>query len=145
MLSVIQRVSSAEVVVEGLSTGKIDCGILALLAVEKGDGEKQVKRMAERLLSYRIFPDEDDKMNLSLKDIEGGLLLVPQFTLAADTQKGTRPSFGPAAAPQLAEQLFDQLLMQLKVAHPRTESGKFGADMKVSLLNNGPVTFILRV
>ncbi len=144
MLTVIQRVSSAEVVVEGISIGKIDRGILALVAVEKEDGEKQVKRMAERLLSYRIFPDEEDKMNLSLKDIEGGLLLVPQFTLAADTQKGTRPSFGPAAHPLLAEQLFDQLLMKLRAAHPRTESGKFGADMKVSLLNDGPVTFILR-
>ncbi len=144
MISVIQRVSSAEVVVEGSSVGKIEEGIMALVAVERGDGEKQLKRMVERLLNYRIFPDREDKMNLSLRDIKGGLLLVPQFTLAADTQKGTRPSFGPAAEPHLAEELFNQLLIEAKASHEKVESGAFGADMQVSLLNSGPVTFILK-
>lgn len=145
MISVIQRVTSAEVVVESDSTGKIDCGILALVAVEKEDGEKQIRRMVERLLSYRIFPDQAGKMNLSLNDIQGGLLLVPQFTLAADTKKGTRPSFGPAATPLLAKQLFTGLLSEAKARYQWVEAGEFGADMKVSLLNDGPVTFILRV
>jgi D-tyrosyl-tRNA(Tyr) deacylase len=145
MISVIQRVTSAEVVVGGKSMGKIGEGIMALVAVEREDGEKQLKRMVERLLSYRIFPDVEGKMNLSLRDINGGLLLVPQFTLAADTQKGTRPSFGPAAEPQLAEKLFNQLLVQAKESHQKVEAGVFGADMQVSLLNNGPVTFILKV
>lgn len=144
MISVIQRVTSAEVVVDGESVGKIKEGIMALVAVEREDGDKQLKRMVERLLSYRIFPDAEDKMNLSLRDIKGGLLLVPQFTLAADTQKGTRPSFGPAAEPQLAEELFNQLLVRAKASHQKVEAGVFGADMQVSLLNNGPVTFILK-
>ncbi|RLA19667.1 MAG: D-tyrosyl-tRNA(Tyr) deacylase [Gammaproteobacteria bacterium] len=144
MISVIQRVASAEVIVGGESIGKIERGILALVAIERGDSEKQVSRMAERLLSYRIFPDAEDKMNLSVTDINGGILLVPQFTLAADTQKGTRPSFGPAAPPALGEQLFNQLLDKIKVSYEKVGQGKFGADMQVSLCNSGPVTFILK-
>ncbi len=145
MITVIQRVISAEVVVNRVSVGKIDRGILALVAIEKGDSEKLINRMIEKLLSYRIFPDEQDKMNLSLKDINGGLLLVPQFTLAADTQKGTRPSFGPAAPPEIGEPLFMQLLNKAKAQYQWVEAGQFGADMQVSLLNDGPVTFILKV
>lgn len=143
MISVIQRVSSAEVVVAGEIVGKIGRGILALVAVEKGDSERQVNRMTDRLLSYRIFPDAEGKMNRSLSDIDGDLLLVPQFTLAADTQKGTRPSFGPAALPEVGEPLFNRLVASIKAGYPHVEQGQFGADMQVTLCNDGPVTFIL--
>jgi D-tyrosyl-tRNA(Tyr) deacylase len=145
MISLIQRVAEAEVSVDGACVGKIGRGILALVAVERGDGEAQAARLAERILGYRIFPDAEGRMNLSLADIGGELLLVSQFTLAADTRKGTRPSFTPAAAPEEGRRLFDHFVEQARQRHPRIAIGQFGADMRVSLVNDGPVTFSLRV
>ena len=145
MIALLQRVTQADVKVNGEVVGEIGPGILALLGVQKGDGTAQADRLLERLLSYRIFSDSEDKMNLSLKDMKGGLLLVPQFTLAADTQKGTRPSFSSAAHPDDGKRLFDYLLIQAEQAHSSIASGVFGADMKVSLTNDGPVTFWLQV
>lgn len=144
MLAVIQRVLNAHVSVDGEVIGKIDNGILALVAIERGDSKKQAEQLAKRIINYRIFADSDDKMNLSLNHIGGGLLLVPQFTLAADTKKGTRPSFGPAAAPEIATTLFDDVLQFARQQHSTVASGKFGADMRVNLCNDGPVTFILK-
>lgn len=144
MISIIQRVSEAKVTVDGITTGQISQGILALVAVEKADGKAQADRLLERILNYRIFADAEDKMNLSLRDIAGGLLIVPQFTLAADTQKGNRPSFTTAAAPALGRELFTYFQQQALEIYPGSQFGVFGADMKVSLLNNGPVTFSLR-
>lgn len=143
MIALIQRVTSAQVVVEKQVIGKIEQGILALIGVEKADQESNAERLLERLLSYRIFSDADDKMNLSVRDIQGGILLVPQFTLAADTRKGKRPSFSSAAPPQLGTALFDYLVQQARENYPAIETGKFGADMQVSLCNDGPVTFWL--
>jgi D-tyrosyl-tRNA(Tyr) deacylase len=145
MIGLLQRVSEARVSVAGEVTGTIGRGLLVLLGVERGDGEEQAERLLERILTYRVFPDQDGKMNLSLRDIGGGLLLVPQFTLAADTRKGTRPSFTPAAEPQRGLHLFDYLLQRAWEAHPDVQSGRFGADMQVSLTNDGPVTFWLQV
>jgi len=145
MIGLLQRVSEASVRVEGESVGAIDRGLMVLLGVERGDGEAQADRLLERLLGYRVFPDKQDKMNLSLRDISGGLLLVPQFTLPADTRKGTRPSFTTAAPPDEGRRLFDYFVMQARVAHPTVETGQFGADMQVSLTNDGPVTFWLQV
>lgn len=144
MISVIQRVSEAEVTVGGAGVGRIGRGILALVAVERGDAEAQAARLAERILGYRIFPDAEGKMNLSVADIGGELLLVSQFTLAADTRKGARPSFTPAAAPEEGRRLFDYFVEQVRARHPRVATGQFGADMRVSLVNDGPVTFSLR-
>lgn len=143
MISIIQRVSVAKVTVDGSDIGCINQGIMALLAVEKADSTEQADRLLERILNYRIFPDADDKMNLSLRDIAGGLLLVPQFTLAADTQKGNRPSFASAAPPELGKQLFDYLQQRAALIHPGCQFGQFGADMQVMLINDGPVTFTL--
>jgi D-tyrosyl-tRNA(Tyr) deacylase len=145
MIALLQRVSEARVSVAGEVTGTIGRGLLVLLGVERGDGEAQAERLLERILTYRVFPDEEGKMNLSLRDIGGGLLLVPQFTLAADTHKGTRPSFTPAAEPQRGLHLFDYLLQRAWEFHPDVQSGRFGADMQVSLTNDGPVTFWLQV
>ena len=145
MIALLQRVTQANVKVNGEVVGEIGAGILALLGVQKDDDAAQADRLLERLLSYRIFPDSEDKMNLSLKDMEGGLLLVPQFTLAADTQKGTRPSFSSAAHPDDGRRLFDYVLERAQQTHPHVASGIFGADMKVSLVNDGPVTFWLQV
>ena len=145
MIAVLQRVSEARVTVAGKPTGEIGRGLMVLVAVEKGDGEATAERMAERLLGYRIFPDADGRMNRSLRDIGGGLLLVPQFTLAADTRKGTRPSFTPAADPDTGRRLFDHLVTACLRRHPQVACGRFGADMQVSLVNDGPVTFILAV
>jgi D-tyrosyl-tRNA(Tyr) deacylase len=144
MITIIQRVTSAKVTVNNQDIGKIETGIMALVAVEKEDSEKDAQRLLERILNYRIFADSEDKMNLSLKDINGGLLLVPQFTLAADTQKGNRPSFTSAAPPEKGRELFDYLQQLAKQVYPNVEFGQFGADMQVSLVNNGPVTFTLR-
>jgi D-tyrosyl-tRNA(Tyr) deacylase len=144
MITIIQRVTSAKVTVNNQDIGKIDAGIMALVAVEKEDSEKDAQRLLERILNYRIFADSEDKMNLSLKDINGGLLLVPQFTLAADTQKGNRPSFTSAAPPEKGKVLFDYLQQLAKQTYPNVAFGQFGADMQVSLVNNGPVTFTLR-
>ena len=144
MIALIQRVSSATVHVEGQEIGAIGQGILALVGVERGDGEPEAARLAERVLAYRIFGDAQGKMNLSLKDIGGELLAVPQFTLAADTQSGLRPSFSSAAAPADGEMLFIRFAEKAaETVHVAT--GRFGADMKVSLVNEGPVTFWLQV
>jgi D-tyrosyl-tRNA(Tyr) deacylase len=145
MIGLIQRVSEASVKVEADSVGQIGRGLLVLVGVEKHDNEASAQRLLERILAYRVFPDESGKMNLSLTDIEGGLLLVPQFTLAADTNKGTRPSFSSAAAPELGAELFEYFAMIARECHSRVETGVFGADMKVSLVNDGPVTFWLHV
>lgn len=145
MIGLLQRVSHAEVVVEGETVGAIGRGLLVLVGVEKGDDEATAARLLERLLGYRVFPDQDGKMNLSLRDIGGGLLLVPQFTLPADTRKGTRPSFSSAAPPELGKQLFDHFVTLARVQHSEVATGVFGADMKVSLTNDGPVTFWLQV
>ena len=144
MITVIQRVTTAKVTVNHQDIGRIDTGIMALVAVEKADTEKDAQRLLERILNYRIFADSDDRMNLSLRDINGGLLLIPQFTLAADTQKGNRPSFISAAPPKKGKELFDYLQQLAKQTYPNVEFGQFGADMQVSLVNNGPVTFTLR-
>ncbi|MEY3807740.1 MAG: hypothetical protein RI893_716 [Pseudomonadota bacterium] len=144
MITIIQRVSSANVTVNNQQIGAIDTGILALLAVEKADTEKEARRLLERILNYRIFADSDDRMNLSLRDINGGLLLVPQFTLAADTQKGNRPSFISAAPPEYGKELFNYLQQLAKQTYANVQFGQFGADMQVTLVNNGPVTFTLR-
>jgi D-tyrosyl-tRNA(Tyr) deacylase len=143
MIALIQRVDEASVAVEGETVGAIGRGLLALVAVEPGDGEPQVERMAERLLGYRVFGDEAGKMNLSVRDIAGGLLLVSQFTLAADTAKGMRPSFTSAASPELGRRLFDRLVELARSRHPQVETGRFGAHMRIRLVNDGPVTFWL--
>ena len=145
MLALIQRVTDASVVVEGATVGAIDAGLLALVAVEPGDGEAQAARLAERLLGYRVFADGAGRMNRSLADTGGGLLLVSQFTLAADTRSGMRPSFTSAAPPAEAERLFNRLVALCRDRHAgRVETGRFGAHMTVSLVNDGPVTFLLR-
>jgi D-tyrosyl-tRNA(Tyr) deacylase len=145
MIGLLQRVSEARVTVAGEVVGTIGRGLLVLVGMERGDSEAQAERLLERILTYRVFPDAEGKMNLSLRDLGGGLLLVPQFTLAADTHKGTRPSFTPAAEPQRGLHLFDYLLQHAWEAHPDVQSGRFGADMQVSLTNDGPVTFWLQV
>ena len=143
MIGLLQRVSAASVVVDGREIAAIGRGLLVLVAVQKDDGEAQAARLLERLLSYRVFPDADGRMNLSVRDIDGGLLLVPQFTLAADTAKGTRAGFSTAAEPARAKQWFERLVTLARSAWPRTACGEFGADMQVSLVNEGPVTFWL--
>ena len=146
MIALIQRVSHARVSVAGESVGEIGRGILALVGVERGDGEAEAARLAERVIGYRIFPDAAGKMNLSLKDVGGGLLAVPQFTLVADTNSGTRPSFSSGASPQDGEKFFASFLSQAeKVLGKAIASGRFGADMQVSLVNDGPVTFWMQV
>jgi len=144
MIGLIQRVSEASVSVEGRITGQIGRGLLVLLGVEKHDTHAYAQRLLERIFGYRVFPDESAKMNLSLADIKGGLLLVPQFTLAADTKKGARPSFSSAASPELGAELFDYFVKIARDQHAKVETGLFGADMKVSLVNDGPVTFWLQ-
>ncbi len=145
MLSLIQRVTQASVAVDGAVVGAIDGGLLALVAMEPGDSAAQIARMAERLLGYRVFADEAGRMNRSLADTDGGLLLVSQFTLAADTRSGMRPSFTTAAPPAEAEQGFNQLVAICRQMHAgRVETGRFGAHMVISLVNDGPVTFLLR-
>jgi D-tyrosyl-tRNA(Tyr) deacylase len=144
MIGLIQRVSEAGVKVEGELVGEIGRGLLVLVGVEKHDNEASANRLLERILTYRVFPDETGKMNLSLADIEGGLLLVPQFTLAADTKKGTRPGFSSAASPELGAELFEYFVTIARERHATVETGVFGADMKVNLVNDGPVTFWLQ-
>ena len=149
MIALIQRVLEAHVDIAAESgvgrqtVGRIGPGLLALIGVEKGDGPRNMERLAERLLGYRVFPDDSGRMNLGLRDTAGGLLLVPQFTLAADTRSGTRPSFSTAAPPEEARALFDALVARLRGLHPVVETGRFGAEMFVGLLNHGPVTFRL--
>lgn len=144
MIGLLQRVSQARVEVEGAIVGSIERGILALVCAEPGDSERSAERLLERLLGYRVFPDASGKMNLSLKDIAGGLLLVPQFTLAADTTKGMRASFSSAASPELAQTLFEYLVGRARTVHAPLACGRFGASMQVILTNDGPVTFWLR-
>lgn len=145
MIALLQRVSHASVVVGGVSVGAIDAGLLVLLCAERGDTNREADALLAKLLSYRVFSDAADKMNLSLTQVQGGLLLVPQFTLAADTKSGTRPSFTPAAAPEDGRRLFDYFVLQARSRHPLVATGQFGADMQVSLTNDGPVTFWLQV
>lgn len=145
MIALLQRVLESNVVVEGQTVGGIGKGLMVLVGVEKGDSEATADKLLERLLTYRVFADSEDKMNLSVSDLDAGLLLVPQFTLAADTRKGRRPSFSSAAPPVEGQRLFAYFLEQAQKRHPHVESGVFGADMKVSLINDGPVTFWLQV
>jgi D-tyrosyl-tRNA(Tyr) deacylase len=145
MMGLLQRVTRAEVVVAGRRVAAIDDGLVVLIGVERDDAEAEADRLVERLLGYRVFADQHGKMNLSVADVNGGLLLVPQFTLPADTNKGTRPSFTPAAPPDKGERLFDYLVKRAELRHPRVETGRFGAHMAVTLTNDGPVTFMLRV
>jgi D-tyrosyl-tRNA(Tyr) deacylase len=145
MIALIQRVTQARVTVEGQLRGEIAAGLLALIGVVRGDSAAQAARLLERLLDYRVFDDGAGRMNRSLRDTGGGLLLVPQFTLAADTASGTRPGFSPAADPALARALFAELLSAASQAHAPVAAGEFGAHMAVSLINDGPVTFWLEV
>jgi D-aminoacyl-tRNA deacylase len=144
LIALIQRVTEARVDIDGRTVGAIGRGILALVGVERGDTETQAERLVERVLGYRIFPDAEGKMNLSLLDIKGEMLAVPQFTLAADTKKGTRPGFSTAASPEEGLQLFERFVFLLNQKTSNVKTGQFGADMKVSLVNDGPVTFWLQ-
>ncbi|TVP52623.1 MAG: D-tyrosyl-tRNA(Tyr) deacylase [Halomonas sp.] len=143
MKALIQRVKRASVEVEGKVVGSIDHGLLALVGVEKHDDAAAVEKLLHKLLHYRVFSDADGKMNQNLQQVTGGLLLVSQFTLAADTRKGLRPGFSSAAPPALGEELFNLLVTQARTAWPHVATGEFGADMQVSLINDGPVTFLL--
>jgi D-tyrosyl-tRNA(Tyr) deacylase len=143
MIALIQRVQHANVEVEGVSVGAIGPGLLALVAVQPHDTPQSIERMAERLLGYRVFEDEAGKMNLSVQAVQGGVLLVSQFTLAADTDSGMRPSFTGAAKPEQALQGFEALVAAVRCKHPEVATGRFGAHMQISLLNDGPVTFWL--
>ena len=145
MIALIQRVAEAAVIVNGNIEGEIKSGILALIGVERGDSEPQARRLLQRLLAYRIFPDGEGRMNLNVLQAGGQLLLVPQFTLAADTNSGNRPSFTPAAPPAEGERLFDHFVGLAKSELGEIQTGVFGADMKVRLVNDGPVTFWLQV
>jgi len=143
MIAFLQRVTHAAVETEGRTIGRIDRGLMVLVGVHRADEPKDVARLAERILGYRVFPDAEGRMNLSVRDAGGGLLLVPQFTLAADTKKGTRPSFSRAAAPDMASDYFERLVERCRQELAVVETGRFGADMQVSLVNDGPVSFWL--
>lgn len=143
MIALIQRVGEAAVTVDGRTVGSIGRGVLALVGVQRGDDSAHAGRLLERLLTYRIFEDESGRMNRSLADIAGGLLLVPQFTLAADTRKGTRAGFSGAEQPERARALFDELVALARTRHSEVATGEFGAHMQLSLVNDGPVTFWL--
>jgi D-tyrosyl-tRNA(Tyr) deacylase len=145
VIGLLQRVSQARVEVDAATVGEIGQGILALVCAEPGDSHSSADRLLERLLGYRVFSDANGKMNLSVKDTGGALLLVPQFTLAADTGKGMRPSFSSAAAPEIARAMFDYLVMRARSTHAPVAAGRFGTHMRVSLTSDGPVTFWLRV
>jgi D-tyrosyl-tRNA(Tyr) deacylase len=143
MKALIQRVSEARVVVDGAIVGQVQAGLMVLLGVERGDDRACADKLLHKLLNYRVFSDADGKMNLSVSDVHGGILLVSQFTLAADTGKGLRPSFSSAGDPALARELYDYSVRALREKYPDVETGQFGADMKVHLVNDGPVTFLL--
>jgi D-tyrosyl-tRNA(Tyr) deacylase len=145
VIALLQRVAEASVTVDGRTVGEIGPGVLALVCAERGDTEASAARLVERMLAFRLFEDGAGKMNLSVRDTGGGLLLVPQFTLAADTRSGNRPSFTPAADPALGRQLFDRAVALARGAHSPVATGEFGAHMQVRLVNDGPVTFWLRV
>lgn len=144
MIGLLQRVAHAEVRVDERSVGRIDAGLLVLVGVQRGDAQAQADRLLERLLTYRVFADAEGRMNRSLQEVNGGLLLVSQFTLAADTSKGTRPGFSPAATPEEGRRWFDYLVQRARAQHPVVAAGEFGAHMQVTLTNDGPVTFWLR-
>lgn len=144
MIGLLQRVSQARVEIEGATAGAIERGILALVCAEPGDDAATADRLLERLLGYRVFSDADGKMNLSVRDVDGGVLLVPQFTLAADTSRGMRPSFSSALPPDPARRLFEYLVQRASSLHSPLAAGRFGTRMQVSLINDGPVTFWLR-
>ena len=145
MIGLLQRVSQASIVVEARTIASIDLGLLAMIGIERGDGSVQVERMLERLLAYRVFLDQEGRMNLALQEVGGGLLLVPQITLTADTQKGNRPSLSRAAAPDLGRVLFEELVRLGQGVGVPVVAGRFGATMQVNLSNEGPVTFLLHV
>jgi len=145
VIALLQRTTEAWVDVNGERIGYIGAGLLALIGVERDDSASQAERLLERLLSYRMFSDADGRMNLALDETGGGLLLVPQFTLAADTTRGRRPGFSQAASPAQGRKWFEYMVAQAKVVHPLVETGQFGADMQVGLVNDGPVTFWLQV
>ena len=145
MIGLLQRVSRAKVEVGGAAVGAIGHGLMVLVGVERGDTVREGDRLIERLLGYRVFPDAEGKMNRSVADVGGGLLLVPQFTLPADTRKGARPSLSDAAPPDVGKHLFDHVVSRARAMHPIVETGRFGAHMQVTLTNDGPVTFTLRV
>jgi len=144
MLGLIQRVKRASVEVDGKIVGAVDQGMLLLLGVEKTDTEAVADKLLDKVLAYRIFADQDNKMNCNVQQVDGGVLVVSQFTLAADTRKGLRPSFSSAAPPAQAEQLYDYFVARLRERHPQVATGIFAADMQVSLINDGPVTFMLK-
>ena len=143
MIALLQRVTGASVTVDGSTIGEIGRGLLVFVAVHRDDQDRDIQRLAERILTYRVFPDAEDRMNLSIMDISGELLLVPQFTLTADTRKGTRASFTKGADPDKASAYFDALVLACKESLGRVETGRFGVDMQVTLTNDGPVTFWL--
>lgn len=145
MLGLIQRVKQASVSVDGEITGEIQQGILLLLGIQKNDSEETANKLIDKILAYRIFSDEHNKMNCNVQQIDGGVLVVSQFTLAADTKKGLRPSFSSAAPPAQAEALYDYFVAQMRNKHPQVATGIFAADMQVSLINDGPVTFMLHI
>lgn len=144
LIALLQRVTQARVEVNDKTVGAIGPGLLILVGVERDDTEADASRLLDRILRYRVFVDSEGRMNKSIADVAGALLLVPQFTLAADTRKGTRPSFSPAASPEKGETLFNYLVTEAKIRHPRVATGRFGAHMQVYLLNDGPVTLLLR-
>ena len=145
MIGLLQRVTQASVEIEGDCIAAIDRGLLVLVGVQRGDSEREGERLLERLLGYRVFPDEAGRMNRDVRQVGGGLLLVPQFTLAADTRSGTRPGFSTAAAPDEGQRLFERLVERARALHEPVMAGHFGADMQVALVNDGPVTFSLEV
>lgn len=145
MIALLQRISSAAVRVEGEVIARVSSGLLVFLGIERGDSDREAEKLLERVLKYRIFSDARGRMNRALADVGGDLLIVPQFTLAADTRKGLRPSFEPAADPKVGRELFNVFLRQAIRKHPTVASGRFGANMQVELVNDGPVTFWLRV
>ena len=144
MIALIQRVTQGRVTVDGASVGAIGAGLVALVCAERDDGETEADALASKVLGYRVFEDDRGKMNLSVRDVDGGLLAVPQFTLAADTHSGTRPSFSPAAPPERGERLFHRFVEHARAQHGRVAAGRFGARMQVQLVNDGPVTFWLQ-
>jgi D-tyrosyl-tRNA(Tyr) deacylase len=145
VIALLQRVTSASVRVGNETVGEIGRGLLVLLGVERGDGEEQAVRLSQKLLGYRVFADGEGKMNLSLREVKGELLVVPQFTLAADTSSGTRAGFSKAASPEEGEPLFEKFILQVKKEMPKVQTGRFRSPMQVSLVNDGPVTFWLQV
>lgn len=145
MIGLLQRVSEASVSVDGVVIARIERGLMVLVGVEKTDDEQRAGRLLDRLVHYRVFPDQTGRLNLSLRDIDGGLLLVPQFTLTADTSKGRRPGLSGGAAPERGRALFDSLVERARARHGKVASGRFGADMQVRLCNDGPLTFWLQV